>query len=179
MTSRILMDITTFHLLALAALVVLVAVLFAPGLPYVVRGALPVCDSHESRVSASMPGCRRDRLTAEISLGARACWRRLSAGAAPRRPAQIGRAMKDAAGGPNGLAELARAVDICQPKIESGPDNFPHGVSGHSSDIPCTQAGRAGGLFVALAAVPGLRRRYMHGQYESGTTSHSFNREWP
>lgn len=47
------MDITSFHLLALAAVVLLVAllsvVLFEPGLPYLICGDLPVCDSHESR----------------------------------------------------------------------------------------------------------------------------------
>lgn len=175
------MDITAYHLLALTALVVLVAVLFVvlfePGMPYVIRGELPVCDSHESRGSGSMPGCHRDRLMAEISLGARACWRGLCAGVAPGRAAQIGRAMKDAAGGPNWLAELARAVDICQPNIESGSDNFPYGVYGHSSDIPCKQAGRAGGLFVALAVVRDVHRRHMHAQHESGTASRSLRAE--
>lgn len=47
------MDFTPFHLLAIAAIVVLGAllsvVLFEPGLAYRVRGDLPPCDSHESR----------------------------------------------------------------------------------------------------------------------------------
>ena len=47
------MDITAFHLLALAAIVVLVVllsvVLFEPGLAYRIRGDLPACDSHQSR----------------------------------------------------------------------------------------------------------------------------------
>lgn len=138
------MDITAFYLLALAAIVVLVAVLFVvlfvvlfkPGLPHLIRGDLPVCDSHESRRSASLPGCQRGRLTAKISLGARACWRRLSVGAAPGRATQIGRMMKDAAGWPIWLAEVARAVDICQPEIESGSDNFQYGVYGHFRTCP-------------------------------------------
>lgn len=128
------MDITAFHLLALAAIVVLVAVLsvvlFKPGLPHLIRGDLPVCDSHESRRSASLPGCQRGRL------GARACWRRLPVGAAPGRATQIGRTMKDVAGWPSWLAEVARAVDICQPEIESGSDNLQYGVYGHFRTCP-------------------------------------------
>lgn len=47
------MEITAFHVLAFAALVVLFAllsvVLFEPGLAYRIHGDLPVCDTHESR----------------------------------------------------------------------------------------------------------------------------------